>query len=325
MRSRSCFIGLVLLALAGTLCVADAAPAQTADATRVEDALQNITTLVRRGRVGYATVWDGNKYVQCRHLTDHAMRCEAAGIRLQPSLRAALTGDRIKRLAELGWELDPSFGNYARRFPADMPAAIIADAILRTLREAYDAATIEVETTWVVDLPCPPRNGPSQNLAGLINDAPSMRPTALLACSYLKAPDAATSAASADQLLSIYSSRMTAEIQRLRINAARPVYAVFSAGIGYVQCRPDGQEPVIYCEAQSAESWPALASILTPQRVELLHKAGYSSPGRAPNYWKNYRTDEYDDTALATEILTLLFDVYGYRGSPKLKISTENE
>jgi hypothetical protein len=41
------------------------APAQTT-AARIDEALQNITTLVRSGRVGYATFWDGNKYIQCR-------------------------------------------------------------------------------------------------------------------------------------------------------------------------------------------------------------------------------------------------------------------
>jgi hypothetical protein len=34
--------------------------AQTAN-SRIDEALQNITALVRTGRVGYATFWDGNK------------------------------------------------------------------------------------------------------------------------------------------------------------------------------------------------------------------------------------------------------------------------
>jgi hypothetical protein len=52
--------------------------AQTAT-TRMDEALQNISTLTRTGRVGYATFWDGNKYIQCRRLTNRELRCEAAG------------------------------------------------------------------------------------------------------------------------------------------------------------------------------------------------------------------------------------------------------
>src|SRR4051794_24244739 len=70
--------------------------AQTAS-SRIDEALQNITTLVRPGRVGYATFWDGNKYIQCRRMPERALRCEAAGTTLQPSLRNALTGDRLSR------------------------------------------------------------------------------------------------------------------------------------------------------------------------------------------------------------------------------------
>ncbi len=280
---------------------------------------------MRVGRIGYATVWDGNKYVQCRRRSDRSLRCEAAGTVLQPSLRSVLTGERLSRLAALGWIIDPSFGNYARTFAADVPDADVADAILQTLAEVYgaDTASVEIETTWVVDVPCPPRNGFSQNLAGLINDARSMRATAIHACSYVAEPATTTKAESADQLIATYGTTVTAEIQRLRINAARHVFVVFGAGIGYVQCMPDKQSAEIYCEAQSAESWSALASILTPERVEMLHKAGYADPGRAPNYWKNYPLDKYSDAALAREILTLLHDVYGYAGMPALKISTE--
>src|ERR1051325_7729724 len=106
--------------------------AQTASA-RVDEALRNITALVRAGKIGYATIWDGNKYVQCRRLTNGAMRCEAAGTAMQPSLRNVVTGERLNRLASLGWALDPSFGNYVQTFAADLPTTRIADQILRIL------------------------------------------------------------------------------------------------------------------------------------------------------------------------------------------------
>lgn len=303
--------------------IAEASLAQTVS-TRIDDALQNITTLARTGRVGYATFWDGNKYIQCRRLTDRNLRCEAAGTSLQPSLKSVLTGERLNRLASLDWILDPSFGNYVHTFLADIPTSRAADHIQRTLAEVYgaDVTNLEIRTAWVVDIPCPPRNGPTQNLAGIVNDSAAMRANALLTCSYT--PTAATpqSTASSEELIALYGATVTAEIQRLRINRARRVFAVFSAGIGYVQCGPDGAS-AIYCEAQSTQSWPALTAVLTPERISLLHQAGYSDPGRVPNYWKNYPINAFNDTAIASEILTILHKVYGYTSATKLKISTE--
>ena len=315
----------VVAALIGLCAATNAIVAQTATA-RVDEALQNITDLVRPGRIGYATIWDGNKYVQCRRQPDRAMRCEAAGTSMQPSLRNVLTGDRLKRIASLGWTIDPSFGNYAQTFPPDAPTARIAEHVLQILSEAYgaDITALEIKTDWIADVPCPPRNGPTQNLAGIVNDAPAMRATALHTCSYVAASDTPKRAGSASELIAIYGATATAEIQRLRINAARRVFAVFSAGIGYVQCMPETPDSALYCEAQSAESWAALTSILTPDRVSLLHKAGYAEPGRAPNYWKSYPFDKYSAAAVASEILTILHDVYGYDGATKLEVLTES-
>jgi hypothetical protein len=298
--------------------------AQTAS-SRIDEALQNITTLVRPGRIGYATFWDGNKYIQCRRLPERELRCEAAGTSMQSSLKNVLTGDRVNRLAALGWALDPSFGNYVQTFPADRPTAPIAVHILRTLTEVYaaDAPGLEVQTSWIADTPCPPRNGPSQNLAGLVNDAPSMRKTGLRACAYKPDSETPQLANSSAELIAVYGASTTAEIQRLRINAGRQVYVSFNAGIGYVQCMPETPPSAIYCEAQSEESWPALATILTPERVSRLRSAGYADPGRAPNYWKSYPMDKFSDTAIANELLTILHEVYGYNGANKLKILTE--
>lgn len=301
-------------------------PGLTQTATsRIDEALQNITTLVRPGRVGYASVWDGNKYVQCRRMPDRGIRCEAAGLSMQPSLRRVLVPERQSRLAQLGWSLDPSFGNYLQTFAADLPTARIADHILRTLIEGYDAdaADMELQTAWVADTPCPPRNGPSQNLAGLINDARAMRATSLHTCSYTPDLQTPQTAASAQELFDIYGASVTAEIQRLRINNERRVFVAFNAGIGYVQCMPATSPPAIYCEAQSSESWPALAAVLTPERVAQLRRIGYADPGRAPNYSKSYPSETFGDASIASELLTILHDVYGYAGATKLKISTE--
>ncbi len=306
--------------------LADSPP--QASKSRVEAALRNIMTLERPGQDGFATIWDGNKYLQCRRLPDRALRCEAAGALMQPSLDHVLTPERVSRLAAHGWRLDPSFGNYVQTFPADIAASVLADRILQVLAEAYDAnvAGLQVESIWVTSEPCPPRNGPSQNLAGMVNNAPSMAATAVHACAYKPKPDLGPSlpAGSAAELIDLYGARVTGEIARLRVNIDRHVFAVFEAGIGYVQCKPDSPPPAIYCEAQSADSWEALASVLTPDRVERLHTAGFADPGRAPNYWKKYLEDQVDDQTIAHEVLAILHDVYGYTGLPKLRVKTDD-
>lgn len=315
--------GLVLLVTAAmTMAAAGIASAQNT-ASRIDEALQNISTLVRAGRIGYATFWDGNKYIQCRRLPSRELRCEAAGTVMQPSLARVVTPERIGRLAALGWGLDPAFGNYVQTFPADRPTTQVADDILRALRDGYDInlAGLEVGTGWVIDLICPPRNGPSQNLAGMVNDAKSMRATAVTSCSY-KAPEAPKTAETTDALLALYGATVTAEIQRLRINATRRIFVVFDSDIGYIQCQPEVPPVALYCEAQSAESWPALGAVLKPERVARLTAAGYAEPGRAPNYSKSYPLT-LSDAAVAGEILALLHDVYGYTGATKLKILTE--
>jgi hypothetical protein len=309
-----------------TLLIAGAGVAE-ASQLRVEEALANIMALHRPGQDGLATAWDGNKYVQCRLMPERSLRCESAGSRMQSSLAHVLTPERIARLAALGWQLDPSFGNYVRIFPTGVPVKDAAEQILLALKEGYgsDPASLQISSDWITSEPCPPRNGPSQNLAGMINDAPAMATTAVRGCSYLPAPDdePTTPLRKAD-LIKTYSTRVSGEIQRLRVNVDRPefVYFVLETGAGYIQC---GREPprAVYCEAQSAESWPVLSRILTKERVARLNAAGYADPGRAPNYWKSYPLDVSSDAAIAEELLTLLHDVYGYDGMPRLRFLTE--
>ena len=246
---------------------------------------------------------------------------------MQPSLGRVLSPERIARLAALGWQLDPSFGNYAQTFPAGMPVAEISDKILRVLGEGYDAdpANVEIRTDWLKSEPCPPRNGPGQNLAGMINDDPAMAATAVHGCSYRPLPGHAPSApvrAGAD-LIKVYGARVSGEIQRLKVNVDRRIFVVLDTGGGYVQCAPQPSPPAIYCEAQSAESWPVLARILTPERVARLQAAGFADPGRAPNYWKTYPIGEFSDGAIAHELLTILYEVYNYNGVPSLKFRRE--
>jgi len=305
-----------------------AEPALEASKSRIEAALQNIVALDRPGQNGYATVSDGNKYVQCGLLRGRVLRCEAAGSAMQPSLDRVLTPERVGRLTALGWHLDPSFGNYAQTFPADIAANTLAERIVQVLVEVYAAqvTNLQVQTAWIKSEPCPPRNGPTQNLAGIVNDALSMAATAVHACAYKPKPNLAPGrpAGSTAELFDFYGARVTGEIGRLRVNIDRRVFAIFQAGIGYVQCEPDASPPAIYCEAQSADSWEALASVLTPDRIAILHAAGYADPGRAPNYWKKYAADRFDNLAIAREVLAILHDVYGYNGLPALEVLTED-
>jgi hypothetical protein len=291
--------------------------------SRIAAALENVITLDQPGKTGFATVWDGNKYVQCQRLPDHHLRCEAAGALMQPSLQHVLTTEKLSRLAALGWRLDPDFGNYAHSYPAGMPVNGIADSLLDTLAQAYDAdlQNLEVESNWVASEPCPPRNGPSQNLAGSVNDAHAMAATAVHACFYTPPPgrDVAPTA----DLFGMYGARATGEIQRLRVNSGRRVFVALDTVFGYVQCEPETSPASIYCEAVSADSRPELASVLTPERLALLRAAGFKDPGRAPNYWKSYPLELFDDAAIARELLAILHDVYGYSGKPELRFITE--
>lgn len=289
---------------------------------RIDGALDTITKTVRPGRVGYATVYDGSKYIQCRRLPDNAMRCEAAGSVMQPSLGAVLTRERTDALATLGWRLNPAFGNYVRIFPTDVPTKEIAAQIVRTLDEVYGSNPTDLEraTAFVEDLPCPPRNARAQSLGGLVNDDPSMR--RIRTCAYDAAPAEPDKIESAAALVASSGATIAAEIARLRANAKRHVFVIVDTGTGYVQCGPESPQ-ALYCEAQSPQSSAALASVITPARLERLHALGYADPGRATNYWKRYPFDRYSDAAIAAEILTLLYDVYDYVGAAPLDIKTE--
>ena len=134
----------------------------------------------------FATVWDSNAYIQCCRLGDGTWHCEAAGSLMQPSLRHVLTSERINRLAELNWRLDSSFGNYVQDFAADSHPKEIAVILLTSLTQAYGVVIgrLEFKNSRVAKARYLPRNGPSQNLAGPINDAPSMASTAVRGASY---------------------------------------------------------------------------------------------------------------------------------------------
>lgn len=211
----------------------------------VAAAISVIRELDRPGRITLAAVWDGNKYVQCRLTIDNVVLCEAAGSLMQISLQRVLTPQRVARLTAMGWSLDPSFGNFVKTFAPTATADTIADDALAALEQGYgaDMQNLEVETTSVKRQACPPRNGPSQNLAGIINDAPSMAAVAIRACAYRPNGDGQIRKlgpqSTVADLIALYGPLVTSEVRRLRINMHRKVFVVFDAGLGYMQCRPE--------------------------------------------------------------------------------------
>jgi hypothetical protein len=134
---------LLFAAVLGSPGTGLADPTPQTSKSRVEAALENIATLDRPGRQGYATFSDGNKYVQCSYTQDRSLRYEAAGTLMQ--LAHVLVSERVNRLAALGWRLDPSFGNYVQTFPAGLATSQIADQILQALSEAYDAQLADLD------------------------------------------------------------------------------------------------------------------------------------------------------------------------------------
>lgn len=291
-------------------------------------ALHTIRTTRRPGKIGFATIRDGNFYVQCgRWTADWKLRCEAAGARMQPTLAYVLKPDRITMFPRLGWRFDPAFGNYVQDFPAWMAPRVIAGHVVETLIRIYgaDPITLQVKTAWVPDMPCPPRNGPDADLAGAVQK-PSRLTNSIFACSYHRAkPAPRVAGTSTADLIAAYGAKVSAEIHRLRIRQFDNVFAVFDAGIGYVQCAPltRPRPSVLYCEAQSIDEFPPLVRILTEKRIARLHALGFSNPGRAPNYWRTYRFNRNDDQTIADQLLTVLHDVYNYDGAWPLIFSTE--
>jgi len=288
---------------------------------QIAASLENITTLVRPNYDGVATIWDGNRFIQCRTMPNQIFRCESAGTVMQPSLMTVLTPARIERLATLGWEIDSSFGNWVHVFPSDQKLQDVADLLLKALIQGYDAKidTIEIKTDWVYHQICMPRVGPRQNLAGSIVTSASMMPTAIRGCNYVKP----VTVSSFQDLKKLYEKQVIGESQRLRININRAIHFVISTDFGYVQCTTNIKPDAIFCEAASAFSWAALESILTPQRINHLHELGFSDPGTSPNYSKIYLLEKYSDTDIAHELLTIIYEIYGYHGTSSLQITTE--
>lgn len=68
-------------------------------------------------------------------------------------------------------------------------------------------------------------------------------------------------------------------------------------------------------------------SIVALTAVLCVSTSGLADSSKAPSqsrdYWKQYLLDRADDQTIAKKLLTILHDVNGYTGLPKLQIITE--
>ncbi len=204
---------------------------------------------------------------------------------------------------------------------------------MKSLAQGYgaDITGLEVKNSWIAHEACPPRHGPSQNLAGMIDNAAEMAPSAIHACAYVPKPQPSEAllqpldpkAPLADHFRR-YDTMVMREVKRLKdnIGGAR-IFLVLDTGRGYVQCEPQSESRALYCEAQSVDSDPALKNVLTPDREAILHAAGFDDPGPTQNYSRIYPIDKFDSIAIADALLTILHDVYGYAGTPPLDVVRE--
>ena len=164
---------------------------------------------------------------------------------MQPSLGRILGPERHSeaRGARLASET-PSFGNYVQICSgqsAGEPGR--RKDCCRPSERRYDAdlANLEIQSDWIKSVPCPPRNGPTQNLAGMINDASGYGQTRLCTtASTSRRPDRGPTplARTAADLIMIYGTTRIERNQRLRVQHRSQVFVVVDTGGGYVQCGP---------------------------------------------------------------------------------------
>ncbi|HEV2673358.1 MAG TPA: hypothetical protein VGV37_02385 [Aliidongia sp.] len=294
----------------------------------------------RENRDGILTVSDNTLYVQCLNRADTSnWRCEAAGPEAQPWLRNVLTADRQEMLIARGFEPDSTIGNFVRLFPRSTPPDNLASIILAVLTRIYDAdaGNIRVLANWLPARPCHRRIMARHDRGGSIA-APhwGFAQDVASGCEMVDKIDtsnhgesqATTPGAPSEGEIDLdqrYRAAITLQIERLKEKRQGVhVWAIFAAGIPYVQCKPALQENAIYCEAASVDAvGDLLTPILTPTRRQKLVDAGFEPPGKVVNFRRFYGLEKYDATAIAHAILAVLHDCYGYGGTPPLMLKTE--
>lgn len=326
-------IGLVCLGLV---------PRAAADvplAAQIADGAKAVLVQETSKTDGILTVRDDNQFVQC--LGSHflpAWRCEAAGFEGQPWLQHVLTADRQSALIRLGFKPDPKFGNFVAAIPKTTAPDALAGLLIQVLTEGYGVTPedIKFNAERMASRRCHRRIKADHELGGLIQT-----PTIGLSRDAEKGcgmesnsaamnyddPSAVIPAATGIDVDARYIPAMTTELQRVEgMGDAVEAFVIFSAGPAYVQCQHDEKGRRMYCEAVSEDSvGKPIERILTPEAKARLLAAGFAPPGKVMNYSRFYPSDQYDMTALAKILLGVLKDVYGYRGEPPMRLTTEKQ
>jgi hypothetical protein len=332
LRLRVLFVGAVLLTVLTHPALADDTPTLS-----VAKAIKQILMAHRPRQDGVLTVRDNMLFVQCLDRPGAPdLRCEAAGLEGEPWLHNVLTMERQDRLMALGFKPDTTYGNFVRTFPRSIKPARLAEIIVGVLTEIYgaDAEDIEALTDWLPTDPCHPRIKASHDRGGSIatpqwgfaNDiGPGCKIVTNTDGMNYDDPDNVPSDVQPIDLDAHYGAAIAAQITRLEAgHHTDHIWAIFEAGVPYVQCAPDTEDNKIYCEAASEDSIGApLARLLTADRRQKLIVAGFEPPGKEMNFRRFYPLDHYDAAAIAHALLTVLHDSYGYTGTPAMMLKTE--
>ena len=289
-------------------------------------------------RDGILTVRDNTLYVQCINRPDVATwRCEAAGLEGEPWLRNVLTMERQDRLIARGFKPDTATGNFVRSFARSTTPATLAKTILAVLTDIYgaDIGEIDAITDWLPAAPCHPRMISGHDFGGSIKTPKWGHEKDVAAgCDILtntnglnlddfKTPAPGAPSSGEIDLAARYAAAMAPQLERLE-SGQKHIWAVFTAGIPYIQCKFDSEDNAFYCEAASDDASGApLARILTPDRRQKLIDAGFEPPGKVVNFRRFYPLAQYDEVAVAKALLAVLHDAYGYGGAPALRLHTE--
>jgi len=330
---RVFLIGAMLLGLSPDSALADDAPAVV-----VAKSIRKVLTPHQPKWDGILTVHDNMLFVQCINRAEAPdLRCEAAGLEGEPWLRNVLTAARQNGLIARGFRPDATSGNFVRSFPRSIKPAKLAGIILGVLTEIYgaDADNIAALADWLPALPCHPRLMADHDRGGSIATPRwGFAQDTAKGCEIVTNtdgfndddPDAVAPGAPPEGEVDLdarYAAPIAAQIKRLE-SGRKHIWAIFDAGIPYLQCQFDEPDNAIYCEAASDDASGApLARILTPARRQKLLDAGFETPGKVVNFRRFYPLARYDETAVARALLAALHDGYGYGGTPALVLHTE--
>lgn len=304
---RLTLVGLLLVGMiiAGSALAADVPPRQ-----QLVQVIADVLGPVRPRSDGVLTVSNGNLFVQC--LNSHfqpAIRCEAAGFGGEPWLHNVLTPERQDRLLALGFKPERVEGNFIHTVERPAAPEALAGLLIQVLVEGYGAteANLTVRAEWIRSKHCPDRIRSGTDGGGSIRTPHwGFKQDLVPGCEFSKATSSTKRGVTQDlvadtpsqpfDLQARYADPMAKELDRV---AAAPkkahAYVIFEGKPAYVQCDSRPKDDAMYCEAVSADAvGPAMARLLTPERVDRLRAAGFTPPGKVMNYWRLYPRREYN-------------------------------